>query len=122
MPKVCVEHAWTNACVVRRAADPVCVERIAGHTELRRENGLEVVGEAFTRCIDVLSNKTTEAALPTQVCMFLVRLLAAAAAFDRCRERIIAQPRMVANVARCLYIQVTLEPAHRASWECMPVG
>mgnify|MGYP001389447574 CR=1 FL=1 len=78
--------------------------------ELRREGGLEVVGEAFTRCIDVLGSKTTDTALPAQVCIHLTRLLAAAAAFDRCRERIIAQPRMVANVSRCLYIQVRPRP------------
>ena len=83
-------------------------------TELRRENGLEVIGEAFTRCIDVVGSKTTESAPPTQVCMHIIRLLAAAAAFDRCRERIIAQPRMVANVSRCLYIQGAPHLTHAA--------
>ena len=108
MPKVCASRSPGPRG--RCDGSLILLKPELNKTELRRENGLEVVGEAFTRCIDVLSNKTTEAALPTQVCMFLVRLLAAAAAFDRCRERIIAQPRMVANVARCLYIQVPSTP------------
>jgi len=38
--------------------------------ELRRENGIELVSRAFSRCMDVISSKATPQDTSVQVCFF----------------------------------------------------
>lgn len=71
--------------------------------ELRRENGIDVVASALSRCMDVVGVKTKNEDTAAVVSMYIVKLLGVAAGFDACCEKIVEQPEIVRNVARCLY-------------------
>jgi DnaJ family protein C protein 13 len=73
--------------------------------ELRRENGIEIVARAFSRCIDVISPKTTPQETSVQVCTHLVYLFGAAAQFEKCREMVAQNVSIVKNACRCLYFK-----------------
>ncbi|XP_043463949.1 dnaJ homolog subfamily C member 13 [Leptopilina heterotoma] len=70
--------------------------------ELRRENGLEVLLEAYTRCVSVLnkSSKPTEAAV--QVCIHITKCFSVAGSFRGCRDKIIELPQLVKDLCRIL--------------------
>eukprot|EP00058_Branchiostoma_floridae_P000587 XP_002586075.1 hypothetical protein BRAFLDRAFT_252432 [Branchiostoma floridae] len=71
--------------------------------ELRRENGIEVLQEAFSRCISVLSKSSKPDDLAVQVCMHISRCYAVAAQFEGCREKIIEIPAIIKDLCRILY-------------------
>lgn len=94
--------------------------------ELRRENGLEYLNEAFSRCVNMLSQfGKNEADMPVQVsifidfntasckrvafrlqvCIFVAQCFAAAAQFEQCRSRMLALPNMIKDLCRCLYFK-----------------
>ena len=73
--------------------------------ELRRENGLEIVAKAFSRCIDVISPKTNPQETSVQVCTHLVHLYGSAALFEKCREVIAQNVSIIKNLCRCLTFQ-----------------
>lgn len=73
--------------------------------ELRRENGLEALQEAFSRCVAVLNRSSTMEDLSAQVCIHISRCFAVAAQFRGCRERMIEMPDMIKDLCRILYFQ-----------------
>jgi len=73
--------------------------------ELRRENGLEVVSLSFNRCVDVIQPKSSSDEVSVQVATNVTRLFSVAAGFDKCREKLYAQPQVVSNVSRCIFFK-----------------
>ena len=76
--------------------------------ELRRENGLDHLNEAFSRCVNMLSQYSKEgdkAEMSVQVCMFITKCFAAAAQFDLCREKMLALTNLIKDLCRCLYFK-----------------
>ncbi|KAJ8971338.1 hypothetical protein NQ314_000751 [Rhamnusium bicolor] len=73
--------------------------------ELRRENGLEVLLEAYTRCVNVLNNSSKSNETPVQVCMHITRCFCVAAQFPGCRERIVDLKQLVKDLCRILYFK-----------------
>lgn len=75
--------------------------------ELRREGGLEVLLEAYTRCVSVLnkSSKSTDAAV--QVCMHITKCFSVAGSFRGCRDKIIELPQLVKDLCRILQFKVS---------------
>jgi DnaJ family protein C protein 13 len=73
--------------------------------ELRRENGLEVLLEAYTRCVNVLnkSSKATDTAV--LVCTHITKCFSVAAQFPACRERMIDLKQLVKDLCRILYFK-----------------
>ncbi|KAJ8321004.1 hypothetical protein KUTeg_002591 [Tegillarca granosa] len=71
--------------------------------ELRRENGILVLQEAFARCINVISASSKPGELPVQVCTHVVRCYAVASEFEACREKIQEIPAIVKDICRILY-------------------
>lgn len=74
--------------------------------EMRRENGIEVLQEAFARCAGVLSRSSVQSDLAVQVCAHISKFYAVAAQFEACRERIQEMPHIVKDVLRVLYYKV----------------
>jgi DnaJ family protein C protein 13 len=75
--------------------------------ELRRENGLEYLNEAFSRCVAMLSafSKDHESDMSVHVCVFVTQCFAAAAQFELCREKMLSLATLVKDLCRCLYFK-----------------
>jgi len=71
--------------------------------ELRREQGLEALYNAFERCVSVLSASSKEDDVAVDVCTHIIRCYSVAAQFQSCRDRLIEMPELVKSVCRVLY-------------------
>lgn len=74
--------------------------------ELRRENGLEVLYQAFERCVSVLSQSSKIEDVGVQVCMHVIRFYSVASMFPACREKMVEMPELVKNICRVFYYKV----------------
>ncbi|GAB6018577.1 DnaJ sub C member 13 [Chamberlinius hualienensis] len=73
--------------------------------ELRREKGLELLQEAFARCVSVLSRSSKPNDFAVQVCSNILKCFSVAAQFPACRDKIIEMPSLVGDICRVLYYQ-----------------
>ncbi|XP_019866686.2 dnaJ homolog subfamily C member 13 [Aethina tumida] len=73
--------------------------------ELRRENGLEVLLEAYTRCVNVLNNSSKPNETCVQVSMHITRCFGVAAQFPGCRERMLDLKQLIKDLCRILYFK-----------------
>ena len=75
--------------------------------ELRREEGLEVLNEAFDRCVTMLSqySKDAEAEMTVQVCLHITRCFAVAANFEQCRQKTSSLQNLIKNLGRFLHFK-----------------
>lgn len=71
--------------------------------ELRRENGIEVLQEAFTRCVSVLTASSKPDDMCVQVCGHICKCYSVAAQFEECREKITEMPVIIKDLCRVLY-------------------
>jgi DnaJ family protein C protein 13 len=71
--------------------------------ELRRENGIEVLQEAYSRCVSVLSMSSKQDDRAVEICMHITRCYRVAAQFEQCREKIQENPSVVSDICRILY-------------------
>jgi DnaJ homolog subfamily C member 13 len=79
--------------------------------ELRREQGLDALNQAFSRCVTMLSQYSKEESsgsggeLSVPVCIYITQCYAAASQFEQCRERINSLPNLIKDLCRCLYFK-----------------
>ncbi|XP_015609793.1 dnaJ homolog subfamily C member 13 isoform X2 [Cephus cinctus] len=73
--------------------------------ELRREGGLDVLLEAYTRCVSVLNNSSKPGDVAVQVCTHITRCFAVAGAFRGCRDKIVELPQLVKDLCRVLHFK-----------------
>ncbi|XP_076446613.1 dnaJ homolog subfamily C member 13-like isoform X1 [Babylonia areolata] len=73
--------------------------------ELRRENGIKVLHDAFTRCVSVLSQSSNPNDLAVQVCLNVSKCYAVAAQFEGCREKIQECSGIIRDLCRILYFK-----------------
>ncbi|XP_053466998.1 dnaJ homolog subfamily C member 13 isoform X2 [Ictalurus furcatus] len=71
--------------------------------ELRRENGIEVLLEALSRCVAVLTASSKMDDMAVQVCGHICRCYSVAAQFEECREKIIELPNIIRDICHILY-------------------
>lgn len=76
--------------------------------ELRRENGIEALLEAYDRCVSILSVDSKTNSLHYQVISHVTRCFEVACNSDLCKQRIITLPLLMANVCRVVYFRHTL--------------
>ncbi|XP_063386094.1 dnaJ homolog subfamily C member 13 [Cydia fagiglandana] len=70
--------------------------------ELRREGGLQVLHEALTRCVPVLSTSTKPGDVAAAVCAHAARCFAVAAQFPACRDLCATLPALSGDVVPLL--------------------
>jgi DnaJ family protein C protein 13 len=71
--------------------------------ELRRENGIYLLNDAFNRCVAVLGKTTkNENDMSVLVCLYTSKIYGVAAQFDECRERFLEIKTLIRDLARCL--------------------
>lgn len=88
--------------------------------ELRRQNGLEILLEAYTRCVDVLSKSSKSQDVGVQVCIHITKCFTVAAQFPQCRERIINLPQLIKDLCRILHFKHLTKLCSSAT-ECIRV-
>ncbi|KPP77846.1 dnaJ-like subfamily C member 13-like, partial [Scleropages formosus] len=71
--------------------------------ELRRENGIEVLLEALSRCVAVLTASSKSDDMAVQVCGHICRCFSVAAQFEECREKIVELPNIIRDLCHLLY-------------------
>ncbi|XP_060515817.1 dnaJ homolog subfamily C member 13 [Cylas formicarius] len=86
--------------------------------ELRRENGLETLLEAYSRCVNVLSNSSKPNDTAVQVCLNITQCFSVAAQFQACRECMINLTQLVKDLCRILYFK-HLTKLCSAATECV---
>nr|CAD7426370.1 unnamed protein product [Timema monikensis] len=73
--------------------------------ELRREKGLDVLLDAYSRCVSVLSASSKPIEVGVQVCMHVTRCYSVAAQFQGCRDKMVEMPQLVKDLCHILYFK-----------------
>lgn len=76
--------------------------------ELRREEGIEALLEAYTRCVSILGVDSKPDSLHYQVISNVTRCFEVACNFEKCKQKIIQLPQLLADVCRVVYFKHTL--------------
>ncbi|XP_031572109.1 dnaJ homolog subfamily C member 13-like [Actinia tenebrosa] len=71
--------------------------------ELRRDNGLEALVEAYVRCCEVISSFTKPDEIAVQVCIHITKCFAVSAQFEESREKITEMPAIIKDMCSRLY-------------------
>uniref|UniRef100_A0A2I3HZT1 DnaJ heat shock protein family (Hsp40) member C13 n=1 Tax=Nomascus leucogenys TaxID=61853 RepID=A0A2I3HZT1_NOMLE len=87
--------------------------------ELRRENGLEVLQEAFSRCVAVLTRSSKPTDMSVQVCGYISKCYSVAAQFEECREKITEMPGIIKDLCRVLYFGKSIPRVAALGVECV---
>ncbi|XP_017781227.1 PREDICTED: dnaJ homolog subfamily C member 13 [Nicrophorus vespilloides] len=86
--------------------------------ELRRENGLEILLEAYSRCVDVVNNSSKPNETCVEVSQHITKCYCVAAQFTACREKMIEMPELVKDLCRLLYFKKLIKLCYVAT-ECV---
>ncbi|KAF6099113.1 DnaJ heat shock protein family (Hsp40) member C13 [Phyllostomus discolor] len=87
--------------------------------ELRRENGIEVLQEAFSRCVAVLNRSSKPSDMSVQVCGHVSKCYSVAAQFEECREKITEMPGIIKDLCRVLYFGKSIPRVAALGVECV---
>ncbi|CAG5130505.1 unnamed protein product, partial [Candidula unifasciata] len=71
--------------------------------ELRRENGIQILQDAFSRCVSVLSQSSKQDDVAVNVCTYIAKCYAVSAQFEGCREKIQEHSAIIKDLCRILY-------------------
>ncbi|XP_053215309.1 dnaJ homolog subfamily C member 13 isoform X3 [Podarcis raffonei] len=87
--------------------------------ELRRENGIEILQEAFNRCVAVLTHFSKPDDMSVQVCGHVSKCYSVAAQFEDCREKITEMPNTIKDLCRVLYYGKNIPRVASLGVECV---
>ncbi|KAI1902089.1 hypothetical protein AGOR_G00041120 [Albula goreensis] len=87
--------------------------------ELRRENGIEVLLEALSRCVAVLTASSKPEDMAVQVCGHICKCYSVAAQFRECREKIIELPNIIRDLCHVLYFGKGIPRVASLSVQCV---
>lgn len=73
--------------------------------ELRRESGIQVLQDAFSRCVNVLTKSSKQEDVAVMVCTNIAKCYAVAAQFEACREKIQETSAIIKDLCRILYFK-----------------
>lgn len=76
--------------------------------ELRREEGIEALLEAYSRCVSILGVDSKPDSLHYQVISNVTRCFEVACNFEKCKQKIIQLPQLLSDVCRVVYFKHTL--------------
>uniref|UniRef100_A0A8C4HD35 J domain-containing protein n=1 Tax=Dicentrarchus labrax TaxID=13489 RepID=A0A8C4HD35_DICLA len=87
--------------------------------ELRRDNGIEVLLEALSRCVTVLTASSKPDDMAVQVCGHICKCYSVAAQFEECREKIIELPNIIRDLCHILYYGKGLPKTAALAVQCV---
>lgn len=73
--------------------------------ELRRERGLDVLLEAYSRCVSVLNASSKPNEVGVQVCTHITKCFRVAAQFQGCRDKMVEMPQLVRDLCHILFFK-----------------
>ncbi|XP_055606556.1 dnaJ homolog subfamily C member 13 isoform X2 [Uranotaenia lowii] len=76
--------------------------------ELRREEGIEALLEAYSRCVSVMGADSQRDSLHYEVISNITRCFEVACCFESCRKKILELPQLIVDVCRVVYFKHTL--------------
>ncbi|KAM7345045.1 receptor mediated endocytosis 8 isoform 2-T2 [Cochliomyia hominivorax] len=76
--------------------------------ELRREEGIEALLEAYDRCVSIMGADSKPDSLHYQVISNVTRCFEVACNFEKCKQKIITLPRLMSDVCRVVYFKHSL--------------
>uniref|UniRef100_A0A182RN06 J domain-containing protein n=1 Tax=Anopheles funestus TaxID=62324 RepID=A0A182RN06_ANOFN len=76
--------------------------------ELRREEGIEALLDAYSRCVSIMGVDSKRDSLHYEVISNITRCFDVACCFDSCRKKILELPQLIADVCRVVYFKHSL--------------
>lgn len=74
--------------------------------ELRRENGLESLLDAYSRCVSIMSIDSQPTQVHYEIISNITRCFEVACNFENCKKKIIELPQLIVDVCRVVYFKV----------------
>lgn len=75
--------------------------------ELRREDGIESLLEAYSRCVSIMSADSNPDSLHYNVISNITKCFEVACNFENCKKKILELPQLVIDVCRVVYFKVS---------------
>lgn len=76
--------------------------------ELRREEGIEALLEAYSRCVSIMGADSQRDSLHYEVISNITRCFEVACSFENCRKKILELPQLIVDVCRVVYFKHSL--------------
>ncbi|XP_039452152.1 dnaJ homolog subfamily C member 13 isoform X2 [Culex pipiens pallens] len=76
--------------------------------ELRREEGIEALLEAYSRCVSIMGVDSQRDSLHYEVISNITRCFEVACSFENCRKKILELPQLIVDVCRVVYFKHSL--------------
>lgn len=77
--------------------------------ELRRENGIEALLEAYTRCVSVMGADSKPTEVHYMVISNITKCFEVACNFENCKSKIIELPQLITDVCRLVHFKVSIK-------------
>lgn len=76
--------------------------------ELRRENGIEALLDAYTRCVSIMGIDSKPTEVHYQIISNITKCFEVACNFEQCKKKIIELPQLLTDVCRVVYFKHSL--------------
>lgn len=76
--------------------------------ELRREEGIEALLEAYSRCVSIMGVDSKPDALHYEVISNITKCFEVACYFENCKKKILELPQLMIDVCRVVYFKVSI--------------
>ncbi|XP_055920872.1 dnaJ homolog subfamily C member 13 isoform X1 [Eupeodes corollae] len=106
------DQLFSKECELLTASSELCYHTVhcsaLNAEELRREEGIEALLEAYTRCVSIMGVDSKPESLHYQVISNVTKCFEVACKFENCKQKIIQLPQLLSDVCRVVYFKHTL--------------
>ncbi|XP_065077705.1 dnaJ homolog subfamily C member 13 isoform X2 [Ochlerotatus camptorhynchus] len=106
------EQLFSKTVPLLSAASELCYHTVhcsaLNAEELRREEGIEALLEAYSRCVSIMGVDSLRDSLHYEVISNITRCFEVACRFENCRKKILELPQLIVDVCRVVYFKHSL--------------
>ncbi|XP_058835825.1 dnaJ homolog subfamily C member 13 isoform X1 [Topomyia yanbarensis] len=106
------EQLFSKTVPLLSAASELCYHTVhcsaLNAEELRREEGIEALLEAYSRCVSIMGVDSQKDSLHYQVISNITCCFDVACRFENCRKKILELPQLIVDVCRVVYFKHSL--------------
>ncbi|XP_050098670.1 dnaJ homolog subfamily C member 13 isoform X1 [Anopheles aquasalis] len=106
------DQLFSKSVPLLSAASELCYHTVhcsaLNAEELRREEGIEALLDAYSRCVSILGVDSDRSSLHYEVISNITRCFDVACCFENCRKKILELPQLIADVCRVVYFKHSL--------------
>ncbi|XP_055532841.1 dnaJ homolog subfamily C member 13 isoform X1 [Wyeomyia smithii] len=106
------EQLFSKTVPLLSAASELCYHTVhcsaLNAEELRREEGIEALLEAYSRCVSIMGVDSQKDSLHYEVISNITRCFEVACRFENCRKKILELPQLIVDVCRVVYFKHSL--------------